>query len=255
MKKSEQLTLLLAFYDNQHRLSMQRLIPDFLLKLKKAGQYGIQLIQSRPQLFDVISDSEALIMEISRAMGERADIDVNYRYFLGLASKMLPDVERVVTEKYALTKAHALYHFGYFPEDATQYNIVRVLMEERAKAESEEAESEKAQAESEEAESEKAQAESEEAESEKAQAESEEAESEKAQAESEEAESEKAQAESEEAESEKAQAESEEVQEEQPEEQPETDADPNFQAPSSEMTSEFAQEKQVKKRTSKEGKR
>ena len=199
MKKSEQLTLLLAFYDNQHRLSMQRLIPDFLLKLKKAGQYGIQLIQSRPQLFDVISDSEALIMEISRAMGERADIDVNYRYFLGLASKMLPDVERVVTEKYALTKAHALYHFGYFPEDATQYNIVRVLMEERAKAESEEAESEKAQAESEEAESEKAQ------------------------------------------------AESEEVQEEQPEEQPETDADPNFQAPSSEMTSEFAQEKQVKK--------
>lgn len=187
MKKSEQLTLLLAFYDNQHRLSMQRLIPDFLLKLKKAGQYGIQLIQSRPQLFDVISDSEALIMEISRAMGERADIDVNYRYFLGLASKMLPDVERVVTEKYALTKAHALYHFGYFPEDATQYNIVRVLMEERAKAESEEAESEKAQ------------------------------------------------------------AESEEVQEEQPEEQPETDADPNFQAPSSEMTSEFAQEKQVKK--------
>jgi hypothetical protein len=219
MKKSEQLTLLLAFYDNQHRLSMQRLIPDFLLKLKKAGQYGIQLIQSRPQLFDVISDSEALIMEISRAMGERADIDVNYRYFLGLASKMLPDVERVVTEKYALTKAHALYHFGYFPEDATQYNIVRVLMEERAKAESEEAESEKAQAESEEAESEKAQAESEEAESEKAQ------------------------------------AESEEVQEEQPEEQPETDADPNFQAPSSEMTSEFAQEKQVKKRTSKEGKR
>ena len=211
MKKSEQLTLLLAFYDNQHRLSMQRLIPDFLLKLKKAGQYGIQLIQSRPQLFDVISDSEALIMEISRAMGERADIDVNYRYFLGLASKMLPDVERVVTEKYALTKAHALYHFGYFPEDATQYNIVRVLMEERAKAESEEAESEKAQAESEEAESEKAQAESEEAESEKAQ------------------------------------AESEEVQEEQPEEQPETDADPNFQAPSSEMTSEFAQEKQVKK--------
>jgi hypothetical protein len=211
MKKSEQLTLLLAFYDNQHRLSMQRLIPDFLLKLKKAGQYGIQLIQSRPQLFDVISDSEALIMEISRAMGERADIDVNYRYFLGLASKMLPDVERVVTEKYALTKAHALYHFGYFPEDATQYNIVRVLMEERAKAESEEAESEKAQAESEEAESEKAQAESEEAESEKAQ------------------------------------AESEEVQEEQPEEQPETDADPNFQTPSSEMTSEFAQEKQVKK--------
>ena len=199
MKKSEQLTLLLAFYDNQHRLSMQRLIPDFLLKLKKAGQYGIQLIQSRPQLFDVISDSEALIMEISRAMGERADIDVNYRYFLGLASKMLPDVERVVTEKYALTKAHALYHFGYFPEDATQYNIVRVLMEERAKAESEEAESEKAQAESEEAESEKAQ------------------------------------------------AESEEVQEEQPEEQPETDADPNFQTPSSEMTSEFAQEKQVKK--------
>lgn len=195
MKKSEQLTLLLAFYDNQHRLSMQRLISDFLLKLKKAGQYGIQLIQSRPQLFDVISDSEALIMEISRAMGERADIDVNYRYFLGLASKMLPDVERVVTEKYALTKAHALYHFGYFPEDATQYNIVRVLMEERAKAESEEAESEKAQ------------------------------------------------------------AESEEVQEEQPEEQPETDADPNFQAPSSEMTSEFAQEKQVKKRTSKEGKR
>lgn len=107
---------------------------------------------------------------------------------------MLPDIERVVTEKYALTKAHALYHFGYFPEDATQYNIVRVLMEERAKAESEEA-----------------------------------------------------QAESEEAESEKAQAESEEVQEEQPEEQPETDADPNFQAPSSEMTSEFAQEKQVKK--------
>lgn len=195
MKKSEQLTLLLAFYDNQHRLSMQRLIPDFLLKLKKAGQYGIQLIQSRPQLLDVISDSEALIMEISRAMGERADIDVNYRYFLGLASKMLPDIERVVTEKYALTKAHALYHFGYFPEDATQYNIVRVLMEERAKAESEEAESEKAQ------------------------------------------------------------AESEEVQEEQPEEQPETDADPNFQAPSSEMTSEFAQEKQVKKRTSKEGKR
>lgn len=187
MKKSEQLTLLLAFYDNQHRLSMQRLIPDFLLKLKKAGQYGIQLIQSRPQLLDVISDSKALIMEISRAMGERADIDVNYRYFLGLASKMLPDVERVVTEKYALTKAHALYHFGYFPEDATQYNIVRVLMEERAKAESEEAESEKAQ------------------------------------------------------------AESEEVQEEQPEEQPETDADPNFQAPSSEMTSEFAQEKQVKK--------
>lgn len=187
MKKSEQLTLLLAFYDNQHRLSMQRLIPDFLLKLKKTGQYGIQLIQSRPQLFDVISDSEALIMEISRAMGERADIDVNYRYFLGLASKMLPDVERVVTEKYALTKAHALYHFGYFPEDATQYNIVRVLMEERAKAESEEAESEKAQ------------------------------------------------------------AESEEVQEEQPEEQPETDADPNFQTPSSEMTSEFAQEKQVKK--------
>lgn len=187
MKKSEQLTLLLAFYDNQHRLSMQRLIPDFLLKLKKAGQYGIQLIQSRPQLFDVISDSEALIMEISRAMGERADIDVNYRYFLGLTSKMLPDVERVVTEKYALTKAHALYHFGYFPEDATQYNIVRVLMEERAKAESEEAESEKAQ------------------------------------------------------------AESEEVQEEQPEEQPETDADPNFQTPSSEMTSEFAQEKQVKK--------
>lgn len=187
MKKSEQLTLLLAFYDNQHRLSMQRLIPDFLLKLKKAGQYGIQLIQSRPQLFDVISDSEALIMEISRAMEERADIDVNYRYFLGLASKMLPDVERVVTEKYALTKAHALYHFGYFPEDATQYNIVRVLMEERAKAESEEAESEKAQ------------------------------------------------------------AESEEVQEEQPEEQPETDADPNFQTPSSEMTSEFAQEKQVKK--------
>lgn len=187
MKKSEQLTLLLAFYDNQHRLSMQRLIPDFLLKLKKAGQYGIQLIQSRPQLFDVISDSESLIMEISRAMGERADIDVNYRYFLGLASKMLPDVERVVTEKYALTKAHALYHFGYFPEDATQYNIVRVLMEERAKAESEEAESEKAQ------------------------------------------------------------AESEEVQEEQSEEQPETDADPNFQAPSSEMTSEFAQEKQVKK--------
>ena len=199
MKKSEQLTLLLAFYDNQHRLSMQRLIPDFLLKLKKAGQYGIQLIQSRPQLLDVISDSKALIMEISRAMEERADIDVNYRYFLGLASKMLPDVERVVTEKYALTKAHALYHFGYFPEDATQYNIVRVLMEERAKAESEEAESEKAQAESEEAESEKAQ------------------------------------------------AESEEVQEEQPEEQPETDADPNFQAPSSEMTSEFAQEKQVKK--------
>ena len=199
MKKSEQLTLLLAFYDNQHRLSVQRLIPDFLLKLKKAGQYGIQLIQSRPQLLDVISDSEALIMEISRAMGERADIDVNYRYFLGLASKMLPDVERVVTEKYALTKAHALYHFGYFPEDATQYNIVRVLMEERAKAESEEAESEKAQAESEEAESEKAQ------------------------------------------------AESEEVQEEQPEEQPETDADPNFQAPSPEMTSEFAQEKQVKK--------
>lgn len=195
MKKSEQLTLLLAFYDNQHRLSMQRLIPDFLLKLKKAGQYGIQLIQSRPQLLDVISDSKALIMEISRAMGERADIDVNYRYFLGLASKMLPDIERVVTEKYALTKAHALYHFGYFPEDATQYNIVRVLMEERAKAESEEAESEKAQ------------------------------------------------------------AESEEVQEEQPEEQPETDADPNFQAPSSEMTSEFAQEKQVKKRTSKEGKR
>lgn len=187
MKKSEQLTLLLAFYDNQHRLSMQRLIPDFLLKLKKAGQYGIQLIQSRPQLLDVISDSKALIMEISQAMGERADIDVNYRYFLGLASKMLPDVERVVTEKYALTKAHALYHFGYFPEDATQYNIVRVLMEERAKAESEEAESEKAQ------------------------------------------------------------AESEEVQEEQPEEQPETDADPNFQAPSSEMTSEFAQEKQVKK--------
>lgn len=187
MKKSEQLTLLLAFYDNQHRLSMQRLIPDFLLKLKKAGQYGIQLIQSRPQLLDVISDSKALIMEISRAMEERADIDVNYRYFLGLASKMLPDVERVVTEKYALTKAHALYHFGYFPEDATQYNIVRVLMEERAKAESEEAESEKAQ------------------------------------------------------------AESEEVQEEQPEEQPETDADPNFQAPSSEMTSEFAQEKQVKK--------
>lgn len=187
MKKSEQLTLLLAFYDNQHRLSVQRLIPDFLLKLKKAGQYGIQLIQSRPQLLDVISDSEALIMEISRAMGERADIDVNYRYFLGLASKMLPDVERVVTEKYALTKAHALYHFGYFPEDATQYNIVRVLMEERAKAESEEAESEKAQ------------------------------------------------------------AESEEVQEEQPEEQPETDADPNFQAPSPEMTSEFAQEKQVKK--------
>lgn len=187
MKKSEQLTLLLAFYDNQHRLSMQRLIPDFLLKLKKTGQYGIQLIQSRPQLFDVISDSKALIMEISRAMGERADIDVNYRYFLGLASKMLPDIERVVTEKYALTKAHALYHFGYFPEDATQYNIVRVLMEERAKAESEEAESEKAQ------------------------------------------------------------AESEEVQEEQPEEQPETDADPNFQAPSSEMTSEFAQEKQVKK--------
>ena len=211
MKKSEQLTLLLAFYDNQHRLSMQRLIPDFLLKLKKTGQYGIQLIQSRPQLLDVISDSKALIMEISRAMGERADIDVNYRYFLGLASKMLPDIERVVTEKYALTKAHALYHFGYFPEDATQYNIVRVLMEERAKAESEEAESEKAQAESEEAESEKAQAESEEAESEKAQ------------------------------------AESEEVQEEQPEEQPETDADPNFQAPSSEMTSEFAQEKQVKK--------
>ncbi len=199
MKKSEQLTLLLAFYDNQHRLSMQRLIPDFLLKLKKTGQYGIQLIQSRPQLLDVISDSKALIMEISRAMGERADIDVNYRYFLGLASKMLPDIERVVTEKYALTKAHALYHFGYFPEDATQYNIVRVLMEERAKAESEEAESEKAQAESEEAESEKAQ------------------------------------------------AESEEVQEEQPEEQPETDADPNFQAPSSEMTSEFAQEKQVKK--------
>lgn len=187
MKKSEQLTLLLAFYDNQHRLSMQRLIPDFLLKLKKAGQYGIQLIQSRPQLLDVISDSKALIMEISRAMEERADIDVNYRYFLGLASKMLPDIERVVTEKYALTKAHALYHFGYFPEDATQYNIVRVLMEERAKAESEEAESEKAQ------------------------------------------------------------AESEEVQEEQPEEQPETDADPNFQAPSSEMTSEFAQEKQVKK--------
>lgn len=187
MKKSEQLTLLLAFYDNQHRLSMQRLIPDFLLKLKKTGQYGIQLIQSRPQLLDVISDSKALIMEISRAMGERADIDVNYRYFLGLASKMLPDIERVVTEKYALTKAHALYHFGYFPEDATQYNIVRVLMEERAKAESEEAESEKAQ------------------------------------------------------------AESEEVQEEQPEEQPETDADPNFQAPSSEMTSEFAQEKQVKK--------
>lgn len=187
MKKSEQLTLLLAFYDNQHRLSMQRLIPDFLLKLKKAGQYGIQLIQSRPQLLDVISDSKALIMEISQAMGERADIDVNYRYFLGLASKMLPDIERVVTEKYALTKAHALYHFGYFPEDATQYNIVRVLMEERAKAESEEAESEKAQ------------------------------------------------------------AESEEVQEEQPEEQPETDADPNFQAPSSEMTSEFAQEKQVKK--------
>ena len=199
MKKSEQLTLLLAFYDNQHRLSMQRLIPDFLLKLKKTGQYGIQLIQSRPQLLDVISDSKALIMEISRAMGERADIDVNYRYFLGLASKMLPDIERVVTEKYALTKAHALYHFGYFPEDATQYNIVRVLMEERAKAESEEAESEKAQAESEEAESEKDQ------------------------------------------------AESEEVQEEQPEEQPETDADPNFQAPSSEMTSEFAQEKQVKK--------
>ena len=199
MKKSEQLTLLLAFYDNQHRLSMQRLIPDFLLKLKKTGQYGIQLIQSRPQLLDVISDSKALIMEISQAMGERADIDVNYRYFLGLASKMLPDIERVVTEKYALTKAHALYHFGYFPEDATQYNIVRVLMEERAKAESEEAESEKAQAESEEAESEKAQ------------------------------------------------AESEEVQEEQPEEQPETDADPNFQAPSSEMTSEFAQEKQVKK--------
>ena len=199
MKKSEQLTLLLAFYDNQHRLSMQRLIPDFLLKLKKAGQYGIQLIQSRPQLLDVISDSKALIMEISRAMEERADIDVNYRYFLGLASKMLPDVERVVTEKYALTKAHALYHLGYFPEDATQYNIVRVLMEERAKAESEEAESEKAQAESEEAESEKAQ------------------------------------------------AESEEVQEEQPEEQPETDADPNFQTPSSEMTSEFAQEKQVKK--------
>ena len=199
MKKSEQLTLLLAFYDNQHRLSMQRLIPDFLLKLKKAGQYGIQLIQSRPQLLDVISDSKALIMEISRAMEERADIDVNYRYFLGLASKMLPDIERVVTEKYALTKAHALYHFGYFPEDATQYNIVRVLMEERAKAESEEAESEKAQAESEEAESEKAQ------------------------------------------------AESEEVQEEQPEEQPETDADPNFQAPSPEMTSEFAQEKQVKK--------
>lgn len=187
MKKSEQLTLLLAFYDNQHRLSMQRLIPDFLLKLKKTGQYGIQLIQSRPQLLDVISDSKALIMEISRAMEERADIDVNYRYFLGLASKMLPDIERVVTEKYALTKAHALYHFGYFPEDATQYNIVRVLMEERAKAESEEAESEKAQ------------------------------------------------------------AESEEVQEEQPEEQPETDADPNFQAPSSEMTSEFAQEKQVKK--------
>lgn len=187
MKKSEQLTLLLAFYDNQHRLSVQRLIPDFLLKLKKAGQYGIQLIQSRPQLLDVISDSKALIMEISRAMGECADIDVNYRYFLGLASKMLPDIERVVTEKYALTKAHALYHFGYFPEDATQYNIVRVLMEERAKAESEEAESEKAQ------------------------------------------------------------AESEEVQEEQPEEQPETDADPNFQAPSSEMTSEFAQEKQVKK--------
>lgn len=187
MKKSEQLTLLLAFYDNQHRLSMQRLIPDFLLKLKKAGQYGIQLIQSRPQLLDVISDSKALIMEISRAMEERADIDVNYRYFLGLASKMLPDVERVVTEKYALTKAHALYHFGYFPEDATQYNIVRVLMEERAQAESEEAESEKAQ------------------------------------------------------------AESEEVQEEQSEEQPETDADPNFQAPSSEMTSEFAQEKQVKK--------
>ena len=187
MKKSEQLTLLLAFYDNQHRLGMQRLIPDFLLKLKKSGQYGIQLIQSRPQLLDVISDSKALIMEISRAMGERADIDVNYRYFLGLASKMLPDIERVVTEKYALTKAHALYHFGYFPEDATQYNIVRVLMEERAKAESEEAESEKAQ------------------------------------------------------------AESEEVQEEQPEEQPETDADPNFQAPSSEMTSEFAQEKQVKK--------
>lgn len=187
MKKSEQLTLLLAFYDNQHRLSMQRLIPDFLLKLKKAGQYGIQLIQSRPQLLDVISDSKALIMEISRAMEERADIDVNYRYFLGLASKMLPDIERVVTEKYALTKAHALYHFGYFPEDATQYNIVRVLMEERAKAESEEAESEKAQ------------------------------------------------------------AESEEVQEEQPEEQPETDADPNFQAPSPEMTSEFAQEKQVKK--------
>ena len=183
MKKSEQLTLLLAFYDNQHRLSMQRLIPDFLLKLKKAGQYGIQLIQSRPQLLDVISDSKALIMEISQAMGERADIDVNYRYFLGLASKMLPDIERVVTEKYALTKAHALYHFGYFPEDATQYNIVRVLMEERAKAESEEAESEKAQ------------------------------------------------------------AESEEVQEE----QPETDADPNFQAPSTEMTSEFAQEKQVKK--------
>ena len=199
MKKSEQLTLLLAFYDNQHRLSMQRLIPDFLLKLKKTGQYGIQLIQSRPQLLDAISDSKALIMEISRAMGERADIDVNYRYFLGLASKMLPDIERVVTEKYALTKAHALYHFGYFPEDATQYNIVRVLMEERAKAESEEAESEKAQAESEEAESEKAQ------------------------------------------------AESEEVQEEQPEEQPETDADPNFQTPSSEMTSEFAQEKQVKK--------
>ena len=187
MKKSEQLTLLLAFYDNQHRLSMQRLIPDFLLKLKKTGQYGIQLIQSRPQLLDVISDSKALIMEISQAMGERADIDVNYRYFLGLASKMLPDIERVVTEKYALTKAHALYHFGYFPEDATQYNIVRVLMEERAKAESEEAESEKAQ------------------------------------------------------------AESEEVQEEQPEEQPETDADPNFQTPSSEMTSEFAQEKQVKK--------
>ena len=119
MKKSEQLTLLLAFYDNQHRLSMQRLIPDFLLKLKKTGQYGIQLIQSRPQLLDVISDSKALIMEISRAMGERADIDVNYRYFLGLASKMLPDIERVVTEKYALTKAHALYHFGYFPEDAT----------------------------------------------------------------------------------------------------------------------------------------
>lgn len=191
MKKSEQLTLLLVFYDNQHRLSMQRLIPDFLLKLKKAGQYGIQLIQSRPQLLDVISDSKALIMEISRAMEERADIDVNYRYFLGLASKMLPDVERVVTEKYALTKAHALYHFGYFPEDATQYNIVRVLMEERAKAESEEAESEKAQAESEEVQEEQS--------------------------------------------------------EEQSEEQPETDADPNFQAPSSEMTSEFAQEKQVKK--------